>query len=388
MPGALAVAHYRSIRSLVLPLGRLTLVTGANGSGKSNLYRALRLLAEVACGGAVAALAREGGLESVLWAGPETFSAAMRRGDQPVQGGPRRKPVALRLGFLAGSLGYAIDLGLPVPTPGSMFDRDPAIKREAVWHGATYHASRALLEREGPLVRGRDDTVAWRVLDRSLPAWESVLSRVADPLVAPEALQVREALHAWRFYDHFRCDPDSPARHPQVGVRTPVLGNDGADLAAAWRTIVEIGDGRALGSAIDDAFPGARVTVEAEGGRFSLLFHQPGLLRPLRQAELSDGTLRYLLLTTALLTPRPPPLMVFNEPEGSLHPGLLAPLGRLMRAYADHAPLWVVSHAPALQEALLSDAGCTHLRLVRELGETRVDESRLPRVPGWRWPGR
>ena len=39
-------------------------LTGANGSGKSNLYRALRLLAETAQGGVVNALAREGGLES------------------------------------------------------------------------------------------------------------------------------------------------------------------------------------------------------------------------------------------------------------------------------------------------------------------------------------
>ena len=41
----LAVENYRSLRSLVLPLAPLTVVTGANGVGKSSLYRALRLLA-------------------------------------------------------------------------------------------------------------------------------------------------------------------------------------------------------------------------------------------------------------------------------------------------------------------------------------------------------
>ena len=96
-----------------LPLGQLNLVTGANGSGKSNLYRALRLLAETAQGGVVNALAREGGLSSTLWAGPETISAAMRRGEVPVQGGPRQEPVALRMGFAGDDFGYAIDLGLP-----------------------------------------------------------------------------------------------------------------------------------------------------------------------------------------------------------------------------------------------------------------------------------
>jgi predicted ATPase len=44
----LAIAHYRSLRDLIVPLTPLNVVTGENGSGKSNLYRALRLLATVA----------------------------------------------------------------------------------------------------------------------------------------------------------------------------------------------------------------------------------------------------------------------------------------------------------------------------------------------------
>ena len=66
----LAISGYRSLRNLVVPLKRLNLITGANGSGKSNLYRALRLLADTAQGNVVQSLAQEGGLPSVLWAGP------------------------------------------------------------------------------------------------------------------------------------------------------------------------------------------------------------------------------------------------------------------------------------------------------------------------------
>ena len=54
-------------------LGRLTVVTGPNGSGKTSLYRSLRLLAEAAQGRLVAMLAAEGGLSSALWAGPEAI---------------------------------------------------------------------------------------------------------------------------------------------------------------------------------------------------------------------------------------------------------------------------------------------------------------------------
>ena len=87
----LAVAGYRSLQQLTLPLGGLTLVSGANGCGKSNLYRALGLISAAARGDLVAALAAEGGLPAVFWAGPERASAAMRRGEQPVQGSSGRR---------------------------------------------------------------------------------------------------------------------------------------------------------------------------------------------------------------------------------------------------------------------------------------------------------
>lgn len=120
----LAIANYRSLRELLIPLGQLTLVTGPNGSGKSSVYRALRLLADTAHGGVIRSLAREGGLTSVLWAGPEQFSAAVRRGEHRVEGTRRTRPVSLRLGFAgdaASDFGYAIDVGLPPPVPATVF---------------------------------------------------------------------------------------------------------------------------------------------------------------------------------------------------------------------------------------------------------------------------
>ena len=78
----LAIAGYRSIRQLAIDLGPLTVITGANGSGKSSLYRALKLLADVAQGRLIASVAMEGGLDSTLWAGPAKFSDAMKRGEQ------------------------------------------------------------------------------------------------------------------------------------------------------------------------------------------------------------------------------------------------------------------------------------------------------------------
>ena len=52
----IAIANYRSLRDLRLPLDRLNVVTGANGTGKSSLYRALRLLADCASGRVISSL--------------------------------------------------------------------------------------------------------------------------------------------------------------------------------------------------------------------------------------------------------------------------------------------------------------------------------------------
>ena len=380
----LAVSGYRSLRDVQLELGPLNVVTGANGSGKSSLYRALRLIADAAQGRVVASLAAEGGMPSALWAGPKVLSRAMRRGDVPVQGQPNRGPVSLKLGFGGEVYGYALDLGLPIASP-SRFFRDPVIKAEAAWTGPRLKRSTAFARREGPGARVLSEGGAWRAIPSPLGPTDSLMTHCADPRGAPELLILRDLMRAWRFYDHLRTDRDAPARRPQVGTHTPALAGDGADLAAALQPVREIGDAPALDAAVDDAFPGAAVSVADRDGLFEVEMRQPGLLRPLGVAELSEGTLRYLLLVAALLSPRPAPLTVLNEPEASLHPDLIAPLARLIGAAADRAQVVVVSHAAALVEALGVLPGARRFMLHKRMGETVVEgEAAL----GWNWPER
>src|SRR5215510_9345836 len=64
-----SAAGYRSLRAIRFPVGGLTVFVGANGVGKTNLYRALQLLQASAAGTLARELASEGGMESALWAG-------------------------------------------------------------------------------------------------------------------------------------------------------------------------------------------------------------------------------------------------------------------------------------------------------------------------------
>lgn len=371
MLDAVAVSGYRSLRDLTIHLDRLNLVTGPNGSGKSNLYRALRLLADTAQGRLIPSLAREGGLQSTLWAGPETLSRGVLRGEHAVQGTVRKRPVSLRLGFGGEDFSYAIDLGLPPPGRGA-FGHDPEIKTECIWHGRTLRPSAILVERRGPLVKARGGDGGWTIVTQNLAGFDSMMTHCADPRNTPEMLLLREEMRAWRFYDHFRTDGAAPARLRQIGTHTPVLSHDGADLAAAIQTIREVGDGEALARAVDDAFPGGSVSVNITDGWFEIEMQQHGLLRPLSAAELSDGTLRYLFWVAALLTPRPPGLLVLNEPETSLHPDLLPALGRLIARAAERSQVRVVSHAPPLVDALQQLPECHSLALEKKFGQTAL----------------
>ncbi|MES2390258.1 MAG: AAA family ATPase [Acidobacteriota bacterium] len=385
-----AISGYRSLRELVLPLKRLTLVTGANGSGKSSLYRALRLLGDAAMNSVVASLAREGGLPSTFWAGPEVVSRGMRQGDYKVEGLAAGKVAALKLGFSGDSYGYSIELGYPPPPPpATMFNLDPAIKRECIWHGGVYRRAATLVDRRNAVVSlapKRDEEPV--VLTWQLGLADSMLASMADPQRAPEMLAVRETIRGWRFYEGFRTDAASPVRTPQIGTFTPVLNNDGTDLPAALETILEIGDEALLERTIDDAFPGSKILIEVQAGRFEVLLQQHGMLRPLAAAELSDGTLRFLLWTAALLTPRPPELMVLNEPETSLHPDLLPALARLILAAGEKTQIVVVSHAQALIAALEASATCGRVHLEKSFGETTVAGETMFTRPKWVWPAR
>jgi predicted ATPase len=144
-----------------------------------------------------------------------------------------------------------------------------------------------------------------------------------------------------------------------------------------------------LDEAIELAFPGSRIQVVNTAGRFEIAFHQHGLLRPLSGAELSDGTLRYLLWVAALLTPRPPELLVLNEPETSLHPDLLPALANLVVTAAKETQVIVVSHSRPFISALEAlSPDLQTIELLKEKGATTITDQGPLDEPPWKWPSR
>src|SRR2546430_4827720 len=348
----LRVSGYRSLRQIALELSPLTVVVGANGTGKTNLYQALQLLASAAQGTLAQFLAAQGGLPSAMWAGP-------RR---------RQESHRIELWIDLEDLVFERRPGV-VPPPQGAFALDPDVKEERVHvrDGSKLHS---VAERKANSAWSRDAEGKRTPFPFQLWGGESMLAQVVEPQRFPLLAELRARLGRWRSYHAFRTDADAPARQPQVGVRTPALAHDGRDLAAALMTIREIGDRAALEEAVSRAFPGASLELTGEEeGRFSFRLHVPGLLRPLEPTEASDGTLRFLFLLAALLSPRPPSFLALNEPETSLHPDMLEPLSRLVVAASKRGQVFVVTHSDALARSL---EGATVLHLQKREGATSI----------------
>ena len=366
------VSGYRSVRELRLKLKPINVLTGPNASGKSNLYNSVFLLAKAASGGLAQVIAEEGGMPSVLWAGARKSRSV---------GSTLLEPARMRLGIKTDTFNYDLVCGLPklqgpVPTTQfhSAFHLDPEVKEEHVWMEASNGLKVTFFKRDLRGVWILDSGERLTDYSGQLMPTESVLSQLREPHLYPELSALRSEMSRWRFYHHFRTDVDSPLRHPQVGVRTPVLSHDGRDLAAALQTINEIGQSEDLHEAIRQAFPGSSLEIEhdEETGMFAVLMRMPGLKRPLRARELSDGTLRYLCLMAALLSPHPPALLALNEPETSLHPDLLEPLATQMVKASRNSQLWAVTHSARLAELVEKHSGEPPVRLHLVGGETRV----------------
>ncbi|WP_446698171.1 AAA family ATPase [Atlantibacter hermannii] len=354
----LHIENYRSIRRLSLELERLNIVFGPNGTGKSNIYKAIHLMHSAAQGAFSQELATEGGILKVFWAGRS------RRDEK------RRVTLAVETDRYEYELQFGFVEKVPYP---SLFNLDPVIKEESIW--LSEHQRRASAQ----LMRRKNQAVFLSNVHHekvthsgTLYENESVFGQLGEPHLYPEVSQMREAMRNWRFYHEFAVSKHSALREPQVGFRSPVLASDGANLAAAFQTIVEIGDEGLLMRILDQAFPGCRFFCENPGGRFQLLMQRDGLTRPLEPAEFSDGTLRFLCLAVALLSPRPPAFIALNEPENSLHPQMLPALAKLIAEASRYSQIWLTSHSPELAKLIEQHAPFTLYQLAMEEGETQV----------------
>jgi predicted ATPase len=192
----LQFAGYRSLRDVTLPLGRINVVVGPNGCGKTNLYRSLYLLARAAAGQLAARLAEEGGMPSVAWAGERNHKE------------PARMTLSVRLDALA----YEVTCGLPIASlqpnkQPSAFSLDPQVNEERVWFLENMKRV-LLLERDHTSASARNAEGMRVSYPMALSESESVLSQLREPEQFPALSMLCREFLPWRFYHRFRTDAE------------------------------------------------------------------------------------------------------------------------------------------------------------------------------------
>ena len=350
-----SAAGYRSLRSIRLDIGQVSVFVGENGVGKSNLYRSLQLIKASAEGTLAREIAGEGGMGSALWSGK-------RRAGQPVR-------VIIDAEFVddetAAKYAYKVEIGLPPPVSAG-FAFEPHVKEETL----TVEAGRRPVEmmtRKGPAVFARDgDGRRVEHTERVLNS-ETALALLGGAGRYPEVGDLRAAVAGWRFYHGFRTDADSSVRRPALATTAPMLDEDGANLAAVFATLRHIREDTVdLDRCIAEALGGALldVPVPGETATFGLVLPEFPQ-RVFRPQELSDGQIRFLALAGALMSYRLPRLIALNEPEASLHVRMLPSLADMIARAAERTQVWVVTHSRELADLVHERTGSRALTVVR-----------------------
>jgi predicted ATPase len=278
----------------------------------------------------------------------------------------------------AAAFRYWIEAGMRPPSASAGFPLEPQVKAEEL---SVETGSRpvTMMKRDGPGISVRGESGRMQAHPENALTSETAVALLGDAGHFPEIGTFRRAVDAWRFYHGFRTDRGSPLRVPCLAVTSPMLDEDGANIAAVFATLVHTREDTAeLDRVLAAALGGARLVVPEpqETADFGLMLPEfPN--RVFQPRELSDGQIRFLGLAAALMSYRLPPLIALNEPEASLHPDMLVPLADMIAEAAKTSQIWIVTHSERLAEAVRERCGARPRRVIREDGSTWIDGMRL-----------
>jgi len=344
----LEIKGFRSLRDVVWEPGRLNVLIGPNGSGKSNLLDACALLKEAAQGKLSEGINRRGGLVPLLW-------------DQREQ--------ALSWNLIAQIDKkihlYSLDL-LQLGTTSNFIINNEVLVEEDDRFLSRGPSSASFVDNQGTTVEYPD----------SLPGSQTLLSQVAGPLGNVFARAFQQSLEGWSIFQGFRVDPKSSIRQASVASFEKRIDADGQNLIPVLHTLYSENREfkRALDSALRAAFgrdyeelafpPAADQRVQLRLRWRSLQSGQPA-------ANLSDGTLRFILLVAILANPEPGDLIAIDEPETGLHPSMFPILAELAAEAAERTQVIFTTHSPQFLDAFRDEPPTTTVAEWVE-GETRL----------------
>jgi predicted ATPase len=356
---SLQVEGFRSLRDVTWEPGRLNVLIGPNGSGKSNLLRSLSLLQYGAKGDLPQEVLRQGGITPLLWDGQAraiSWTVVVEPGRssmQPTLNEPIPLTYALQLNRLGETSSYRIGL-------------------ERLWGLDVF------LERDS----GQAVTVDSAGLIRtahpgSIQEQQTLLSTFNSPFDNSLVVFFRDGLLGWSIYHDLRVDQQAPLRQAAVARVDDRIAPDGQNLIPVLHTLYT--GNREFKRSLDAAMRAAfgkdyeeLVFPPAADQRVQLRLRWRSLKTEQSAANLSDGTLRFLLLAAIFLSPNPGDLIAVDEPETGLHPSMLPIVAELAAEAAQRTQVILSTHSADLLDAFSDvELPTTTVANITE-GETRL----------------
>jgi predicted ATPase len=332
----LKVDGFRCLKDLDLEMRPLMVLIGPNGSGKTSLLDVFALLKGAVSDTLGNALIERGGLASVL-----TYNAPLDALNLSLNGVSTSG---------ASQVAYLLELGFKplIPSAGSDYE----VLREALGMRSENSPEwRTLLFREKGAIRHYDSpTGGSKPPDRPVDSRELALSQLFHLFF--EAWDLWQSLRNVVYISHLDMGRRAPVRLAQEIRPSRVPGANGEDLVATLQYLRSTRDPsyERILETLRAGFPCFRDLdfVPVAAGQVALAWFENPFARPFYASQLSEGTLRFLWLTTILLSPQPPALIMIDEPEISLHPELLKILPGLLQDAAVRTQLIVATQSPEL----------------------------------------
>ncbi len=325
----ITVKGFRRLEDVDLETRNLTVMIGANGSGKTSFLDVLSTLAASASGKLHDTLQLNGGLNEILTRGKvQKLEIAV------TMDVPDREPLKYALSLSPKGLSYEI--------------KDETLTQQSNPHKPEtfkYIDSHGLNIKYYSQENNKFLSPNWEH-----DYLETSLSQVPKMYREPENL--RKSLASCTYYGALDVSPQSPIRLPKPIRPAKLPGVNGEDLVSCLYDLRETDSDRfeMIEDIISTAFPDFKRLnfPPSASGMISMTWTDKNFSQPMFIHELSEGTLRFLWLVTLLQSQELSTITLLDEPEVSLHPELLRHLVYLMREASKRTQLIVATHSDRL----------------------------------------
>lgn len=307
----LTIKGFKSIRELVdFELKSLNVIVGGNGAGKSNLIASFKMLRALIDGNLNRYVRDSGGANDLLFHG-------------------RKVTEKMEFETRFGSRGFRFKL---VPTPNDTC----AIEDEARFYSG--------------------GSTGWWSLGDSDDGTSRMVTEVKNNKSdARYSRPVYDAIASWQIYHFHDTGSNAGIRNYEIVQDNKVLRTDASNIGAFLLKLKNqhhseykeiLNAIRMVTPFFDDFILEPRQSGEKE--EVNISWTQKGSDYPMQPYHLSDGSIRFICLATALLQPNPPSAIIIDEPELGLHPAAIVILAELIQQAAQRTQVIVATQSPAL----------------------------------------